>query len=165
MPHDSGRRSLQELADPHGVCFGCGVANDSGLHLHSYPDEDGVHVVATMLPDEKYCGWPGLAYGGYIAMVVDCHSNWTAIYAQYLAEGRALDSAPQIHCVTGNLSLTYRKPTPLGVPLTLRARTEGPVGHKTRVVCDVLANGIVTASADSVFARVDAAKLAERAHS
>lgn len=157
-------RSLQELADPDGICFGCGTAHPRGLHIRSYPDEDGVHVVATMLPDEKYCGWPGLAYGGYLAMLVDCHSNWTAIHAQYRAEGRAPDSLPRIHCVTGKLSLAYRKPTPLGVPLTLRARVEGEAGRKTRVLCDIIADGLVTVSGDSLFVRVDTDTLAAAAH-
>lgn len=157
-------RSFQETADPRGICFGCGTAHPEGLHIRSHPDPDGVHVVAEMLPDEKYCGWPGLVYGGYLAMLTDCHSNWTAIYAHYRNEGRTLDSQPQIHCVTGTLSLAYRRPTPLGVPLTLRARVEGPVGRKTRVICDILADGLVTVSGDSIFVRVDAKKLAERTH-
>lgn len=157
-------RSLQEAADPHGICFGCGTAHPQGLHIRSYPDADGIHVVATMMPDSKYCGWPGLVYGGYLAMIVDCHSNWTAIYAHYKAEARPLESFPRITCVTADLSLRYRKPTPLGVPLTLRARVEGPVGRKTRVVCDVIADGLVTVRGDSYFARVDAVELAGRAH-
>lgn len=157
--------SFQELADPHGVCFGCGTANPDGLHIHSYPDEDGVHVVAVVRPDPEYSGWPGLVYGGYLAMVADCHSNWTSIYAHYKAEGRALDSLPRIHCVTGRLSLSYRQPTPLGVPLTLRARVDGAVGRKTRVLCDIIAGGTVTVSAESLFVRVDTGKLAELAHS
>lgn len=154
-------RSFQEMADPHGVCFGCGTANPHGLHIQSYPDEDGVHVVSTMIPDSKYSGWPGLVYGGYLAMLADCHSNWTAIYAHYKAEGRGLDTLPQITCVTGTLSVAYHKPTPLGVPLTLRARVEGEVARKTRILCEIIADGVVTVRGDSVFVRVDTAKLAD----
>ncbi len=156
-------RSLQEIADPHGVCFGCGTANPHGLRIRSYPDADGVHVVATMTPDPRYCGWPTLVYGGYIAMLVDCHSNWTAIYAHYKAEGREPGSLPQITCATGTLSVTYRKPTPMGVPLLLRARVEGEVGKKTRILCDVIAGNTVTVRADSFFVRVDIDRLAARA--
>lgn len=156
--------SFQEVADPHGVCFGCGTAHPQGLHIRSYPDEDGIHVVATMMPDDKYCGWPGLAYGGYLAMIVDCHSNWTAIHSHYKEEGREMETLPRITCVTAKLSLSYRKPTPLGVPLTLRAKVEGPVGHKTRVLCDVIADGAVTVQGDSYFVRVNTAELARQAH-
>ena len=157
-------KSLQEIVDPHGICFGCGTAHAEGLHIRSYPDEDGVHVIATMTPSERYCGWPGLAYGGYLAMLSDCHSNWTAIYAHYKAENRSLTSDPQIMCVTGSLSVAYRKPTPLGVPLHLRSRVEGEVGRKTRVLTEISANGIVTVSADVVLVRVNVDDLAKQAH-
>lgn len=156
--------SLQELAEPEGTCFGCGQANAHGLRLKSYPDEDGEHVVAVMRPEEFHCGWPGLVYGGYLAMLVDCHSNWAAIHAHYKNEGREPGSLPRIHCATGQLTLRYVKPTPLGVPLTLRAHAQGKVGRATRILCDVLADGIVTVSADSLFFRVDAEKLAIQAH-
>ncbi|MGO1272768.1 MAG: PaaI family thioesterase, partial [Pseudomonas helleri] len=69
--------SLQDTAAPEGVCYGCGSNNPHGLHIKSYWHEDGVHVVAEHLPDARYCGWPDLVYGGLIAMLVDCHSNWT----------------------------------------------------------------------------------------
>lgn len=156
--------SFQETVDPHGVCFGCGTANPRGLHIKSYPDPDGIHVVATMNPEEWHCGWPGLVYGGYLAMIADCHCNWTAIYAHYQADGRPLDSLPQITCATYKLNLTYKKPTPLGVPLLLRARVDGPVGRKTKIVCDIIADDIVTVSIDSLFARVDTGALAVQAH-
>ena len=152
--------SFQELADPEGICFGCGTAHPDGLHIRSYPDDDGVHVVATILPNDKYSGWPGLAYGGYLAMLADCHSNWTAIYAHYKAAGRSLDSEPRIQCATGTLSLKYCKPTPLGVPLYLRSRVDGPVERKTRVLCEISANNIVTVVAEAVLVRVDVDTLA-----
>lgn len=54
-------------------------------------------------------------------MVADCHCNWAAM-APYKAEGREPGSLPKIDCATGQLTLRYRKPTPMGVPLRLRAR-------------------------------------------
>ena len=154
-------RSLQEIINPDGVCFGCGMGNSHGLHLKSYPDDDGVHVTATMRPEQWHCGWPGLVYGGYIAMLVDCHSNWTAMHALYRAEGRALDSLPRIHCATGQLTLRYRKPTPMGVPLYLKAKVDGKIGRTMRIVCDVMADGTMTVTAESLFFRVNADSLAQ----
>ena len=156
--------SLQDSAAPEGVCFGCGTSNVHGLHVKSFWHEDGVHVIAEHLPDAKYCGWPDLVYGGLIAMLVDCHSNWTAMAFHYRAQQREVDSLPRINCVTGNLGIKLVKPTPMGVPLTLRARVEGEVGRKSRVICEVYAGDVLTAVGDSIFVRVDTAELASQAH-
>lgn len=155
--------ALQDLAAPDGVCYGCGSAHPRGLHIKSHWHEDGVHVVATHLPGADFHGWPGLVYGGLIAMLVDCHSNWTAMAYHYRAEHRAPDSKPRIDCVTGSLGIKFLKPTPMGVPLTLKARVEGEVARKTRVLCEVYAGAVLTALGDSIFVRVDTARLAEAA--
>ena len=156
--------SLQDTAAPDGVCYGCGSSNPDGLHIKSFWDEDGVHVRAEYLPDPKYCGWPELVYGGLVAMLVDCHSNWTAMAYHYRMEHREVASLPRICCVTGNLGIKFIKPTPMGVPLTLRARVEGDVGRKTRILCEVYAGDVLTALGDSIFVRVDTGQLATAAH-
>lgn len=156
--------SLQDAAAPEGVCYGCGPSNSHGLHIKSHWHEDGVHVMAEHLPDAKYSGWPELVYGGLIAMLVDCHSNWTAMAYHYRAEGREVGSLPRIDCVTGNLGIKFIKPTPMGVTLTLRANVEGEVGRKSRIICEVYAGDVLTAIGDSVFVRVDTAQLIADAH-
>ena len=155
---------LQDLAAPEGVCYGCGDRNPHGLHIKSRWHADGVHVLAEHVPDARYCGWPDLVYGGLIAMLVDCHSNWTAMAYHYRTENREPGSLPRIDCVTGNLGIKFIKPTPMGVPLSLRAKVEGNVGRKTRVICEVYAGDVLTAVGDSVFVRVDTGALANAAH-
>lgn len=154
-------RSLQDLANPDGICFGCGPANVHGLQIKSYWDPDDIHVIMTHNPDERYVGWPKLVYGGFISCLVDCHSNWTAMAYHYRAEHREAGTLPRIDCVTGSLGVKYIKPTPMGVPLKLKARVEGEVGCKTRVICEVYAEDILTALGDSVFVRVDVGHLAK----
>ena len=154
---------IQDLAAPEGICYGCGTAHPSGLHIKSYWDADDVHVVCRHRPASEFTGWPGLVYGGLLAMLVDCHSNWTAMAYHYRAEGREPGSLPRIDCVTGQLNLSYLKPTPMGVELTLRARVEGEVSRKSRVICEVWAGDTLTVTADSVFVRVDTEKLRVRA--
>ena len=156
--------ALQDLAAPEGVCYGCGGRNPHGLHVKSYWDTDGVHVLAEHLPDSKYCGWPDLVYGGLLAMLVDCHSNWTAMAHHYRAEQREAGSLPRIDCVTGYLGIKYIKPTPMGVALTLRARLEGELGRKSKIICEVYAGDVLTAIGDSTFVRVDATQLSDAAH-
>jgi hypothetical protein len=156
--------SVQELAAPEGVCYGCGCSHPSGLHLKSHWHDDGIHLISRHSPDSTFLGWPGLVYGGLLAMLVDCHSNWTAMAYHYRAEGREPGSLPRIDCVTGQLNLTYLKPTPMGVELLLKARVEGEVGRKSRVICEVWADDVLTVSADSVFVRVDTERLKHKAH-
>lgn len=156
--------SLQDAAAPDGICYGCGGRNPHGLHVKSHWHEDGIHVVAEHLPDPMHCGWPELVYGGLIAMLVDCHSNWTAMAYHYRAEGREPGSLPRIDCVTGNLGIKFIKHTPMGVPLQLRARIEGDVGRKTQVICEIYAGDQLTAIGDSTFVRVDTSQLAAAAH-
>lgn len=156
--------ALQDLAAPDGVCFGCGSKNVYGLQIKSYWDTDNRHVIMSHIPGACYIGWPSLVYGGLIGCLVDCHSNWTAMANHYHTEGREVGTLPRIDCVTGSLSVKYIKPTPMGVPLTLKACVEGEVGRKTRVLCEVYAGSILTALGDSVFVRVDIGHLAKTAH-
>lgn len=153
--------ALQDLGNPEGICFGCGPKNKLGTQIKSYWDADNIHVVMTHTPDERYVGWPSLLYGGFISCLVDCHSNWTVIAHHYRMEGREPGTLPRIDCVTGTMNLKYIKPTPLGVPLTLKARIEGDVGRKTRVLCEVYAKDQLTVLGDSIFVRVDVGHLAK----
>ncbi|WP_019217897.1 PaaI family thioesterase [Legionella tunisiensis] len=157
--------ALQDLAAPDGICFGCGSKNMHGLRIKSYWDSDKLHVITTHLPDERYTGWPSLVYGGLLSCLIDCHSNWTAMAYHYRTEGREAGTLPRIDCVTGSLAVKYIKPTPMGIMLTLKARVEGKVERKTRVVCEVYAGDTLTALGDSVFVRVDVGHLAKTAHS
>ena len=156
--------ALQDLAAPDGICFGCGSKNTHGLRIKSYWDSDDLHVITTHMPDERYTGWPSLVYGGFISCLIDCHSNWTVMANHYRSEGRSAGTLPRIDCVTGSLGIKYIKPTPMGIMLTLKARVEGEVKRKTRVLCEVYAGDTLTALGDSLFVRVDIGHLASTAH-
>lgn len=153
--------ALQDLAAPDGVCFGCGVKNENGLKIKSYWDAEHAHVIMTHMPDTRYVGWPSLVYGGLISCLIDCHSNWTAMANHYLTEGREVTTLPRIDCVTGTLGVKYIKPTPMGVPLHLKAHVVGEVSRKTRILCEVYVGDILTALGDSIFVRVDVGHLAK----
>ncbi len=148
--------SLQDLCTPNGKCYGCGPANPDGLQIKSYWSEDGQFVVCTVDPVAKYTsGFKNAMYGGLIASLIDCHSNWTAMAFGYKAEGRTAGTLPLIASVTGSLSIKYLKPTPMDQPIYLKAWVEGEVGRKTRVLCELGPAGQVSATGDSVFVRID----------
>ncbi len=158
------KQALQDVVDSHGVCFGCGPSNPDGIQIKSYWDDENKNVIATVIPKDCFTGWPGLVYGGFLAMIIDCHSNWTVMAHHYRAEGREPGSLPKIDCVTGQLGIKYLKPTPMGVPLHLTGYIEGEVGRKTRVICEIRADDVLTVVADSIFVRVDTGNLAKQAH-
>jgi hypothetical protein len=145
---------------PEGTCFGCGPANPDGLKIKSYWSDDGQYVVANFTPAERFTsGLRNALYGGLIASLIDCHSNWTAMAFGYKAEGREPGSQPPVVSVTASLGVKYLKPTPIDAPLWLRAWVEGDVGRRTRVICELGWQDTVTATGDSVFARIDPATI------
>jgi hypothetical protein len=60
--------AIQDICKPDGICYGCGPSNPDGIQIKSRWAEDGIHVIATVIPAPKYTGWPGLVYGGFLAM-------------------------------------------------------------------------------------------------
>lgn len=158
------RKALQDIITPEGVCFGCGPANPDGLQIKSYLDDDGVHVVCDITPDNRFCGMPDIVYGGYLAMLADCHSGWTAKVAFLRADGASLDCRQPINAATARLTMHYRKPTPMGVPLHLKARPDGPASRRVSITCEMYAAGQLTVVAESVFVRVDHEELRQTAY-
>ncbi len=156
--------SLQDRAAPKLVCYCCGPAHPTGLRIKSYWDTSGQFVVTRHTPRPEFIGFPGLVYGGLLAMLVDCHSGWTAMAWHYRDEQREPESDPPIQCVTGNMNIDYLKPTPTGVELIIKAQVEGALSRKSRVLCEIWAGDVMTVKADTVFVRVDTEHLRARAH-
>ncbi|HVE43703.1 MAG TPA: PaaI family thioesterase [Gammaproteobacteria bacterium] len=146
--------ALQDIA-PTSICFGCGPNSKNGLKIKSYWDADNTHIIATYTPDSCYVGWESLLYGGITSCLIDCHSNWTVMAHHYRAENREMDTLPRIECVTGSLNVKYLRPIRIGVPLFLKAHIRGEIGRKTRVICKVYANDMLSALGDSIFVRVN----------
>lgn len=156
--------ALQDIGTPDGVCYGCGPANPDGHQIKSYWSDDGQFVIASFQPQPRHTGWKHWVYGGLIASLIDCHSNWTSIAFMHRLEGREVGTQPFISCVTGTLSIKYLKPTPIIGTVHLRAWVEGEITRKARVICDfihgdTLESGEVTAQGDSIFVRVDPSML------
>jgi hypothetical protein len=78
---------------------------------------------------------------------VDCHSIWTAIAFAHKEENRDLGSEPMIFFVTGKLSITFIKPTPISKLIHLNAWVDGEIDRKVKVICELGPSGDITASA------------------
>jgi len=111
----SESQSLQARYAPNNACFGCGPANPQGLRIRSIPEGD--RVVCDWTPESHHEAFPGVLNGGIIGSLLDCHSNWTAIW--HLMQQRGLDEA--IPMVTMEYSVKLRRPTPSTQPLHLEA--------------------------------------------
>jgi len=112
--------ALQDLM-PHNHCFGCGPNNPHGLRIKSRWSGSGPSE-ARFTPLAHHCAGPRhFVNGGVLATLIDCHCVCTAAAAAYLAAGRAIGAAPDIHYATFSLSLTYLRPTPIGTELVLLA--------------------------------------------
>jgi len=140
--------SLQEKYSPDGICFGCGPANEKGLHIRSFP-ENG-EVVAAWNAEPHHQAFPGVLNGGIIGALLDCHSNWTAAY--FLMKRDGLDQAPCT--VTAEFHVKLLRPTPTDVPIHLKARVVESSEDRATVEAELIANGKVCDTCRGVFVAV-----------
>lgn len=141
------------------ICYGCGQNNPNSLGIRTY--FDGEEGVCHFTPRPEHTAFPGVVYGGLIASLIDCHSIGTAIAAMYQAEGRQPGTDPEITCVTGNLNISFLKPTPTGVELVLRTHILELTEKKAVVACDVFAGDDPepTVEAETIAVRVRARRI------
>ena len=134
-------------------CHGCGADNEKGLHIKSYWEGD--EAIATWQAQPHHCGGRReFVNGGIIATLIDCHSLNLAIAHAYRGEQRPIGSAPRIGYVTGNLNVSYLKPTPMTEPLHLRARIMKVDGRKVWARCTLSAGGEICATGEVLGVRV-----------
>jgi acyl-CoA thioesterase FadM len=58
---------------------------------------------------------------------------------------------PDRPAMTARLTMRYRRPTPLGVPLTVSVRLDRTEGRKLLLSAAITAEGTVTVEAEAVF--------------
>jgi acyl-coenzyme A thioesterase PaaI-like protein len=90
------------------MCFVCGVENPAGLQIRFYNEGPGKVRVDWTAP-ECYQGYPGHLHGGIAAAILD------------EAAGRTILVGDKTRLfVTLKMTLRYRKPVPVNVPLVIR---------------------------------------------
>lgn len=133
-------------------CYGCGRLNQDGLQIKSYWDGD--ESVCLHQPKACYMAIPGMAYGGLIASLIDCHSTGTAAAAKYRTENREMDTLPPIRFLTASLLVNYLLPTPLNGPIEIRGKVKEVRGRKVVVESRLIAGGQVCATGEVVAVQV-----------
>jgi acyl-coenzyme A thioesterase PaaI-like protein len=140
--------SLQQTYSPNGICFGCGPANENGLHINSFPEGD--EVVAEWHAEPYHQAFPGVLNGGIIGALLDCHSNWTAAY--FLMKRDGLDQAPCT--VTAEFHVKLLRPTPVDGPITLKARVVESTEDRATVEAELIVGGKVCDTCRGIFVAV-----------
>lgn len=142
-------KAFQDYYPDHlSHCYGCGRLNEHGLQIKSYWDGD--ETVCTFTPRAYHIAIPGYVYGGLIASLIDCHCTGTAAAASYRAADRAMDTEPVFRFVTAALHVNYLHPTPLGLPLEIRARVTELKGRKVVMQATLSAEGQICAQGEVV---------------
>jgi uncharacterized protein (TIGR00369 family) len=138
-------KSLQQEYSPNSICFGCGPANEKGLHINSFPD--GNEVVAEWRAEPHHQAFPGMLNGGIIGALLDCHSNWTAAYHLMKRDGK---SEPDC-TVTADFHVKLLRPTPSDALITLRARVVESREDRATVEAELITNDKVCATCRGTF--------------
>ncbi len=140
--------ALQERYSPGSICFGCGPANERGLHVRSFLEGD--EVVATWQPEPHHQAFPGMLNGGIVGALLDSHSNWTA--AHHLIVRAGADKPPCT--VTADYAIKLKRPTPVDGPVHLRARVVESSDDRAVVEATMTAGDVVTATCRGTFVAV-----------
>ena len=127
-----------ELTFPSdGGCFGCSASNPNGLRLTFRRRGDSVlvrHAIA-----EHFHGAPGIAHGGIVATLLD----EVSCAAVFFVRGQMV--------VTGELSVRYERPCPVGRPLDLEAHVTAEHPRYLIVEAEVCEDGQVLARSHGKF--------------
>jgi acyl-coenzyme A thioesterase PaaI-like protein len=126
-------------------CIVTGPTNPMGVAAQTLRDGDDAVVRCTL--GDAFEGAPGRAHGGMVAALFD----------------EAMGFVLSIACTpafTGRLTVTYRAPVPLGVPLEFRARLTGRQGRKLLMAGEARHGQVLLAEAESLFVAVDPERFA-----
>ena len=141
-------KSIQETYAPNNACFGCGPANEKGLHIRSFPQGD--EVVAEFQPEPYQEAFPGMLSGGIIGTLLDCHCNWTA--AWHLM--KQTDDGHLPCTVTADYAIKLLRPTPTNEPVLLAAKVVASSADRATIEGTLSGGGKVCATCRGTFVAV-----------
>jgi acyl-coenzyme A thioesterase PaaI-like protein len=145
-------QSLQEKYAPDNICFGCGHANPRGLRIRSFAlgEDPYGEVVMEWMPQPHHQAFEQVLNGGIIGTLMDCHSNWTAVWHLMCRDG----SARALPCVTADFHVKMRRPTPSQQKLRITARAVESDGKRVKVEARLESGGETTATCVGNFVAV-----------
>jgi acyl-coenzyme A thioesterase PaaI-like protein len=117
-----------------------GLANPTGLVFDRWREGDTMVADVTLGP--AFEGAPGRAHGGIVAAAFD---DFTGAIIGMLQEP----------AFTGELTVRFVRPVPVGVPLRLRTWLDSRDGRKLHIRADAHAEGELVATCRAVYITVD----------
>jgi acyl-coenzyme A thioesterase PaaI-like protein len=125
-------------------CFVCGRENPVGLRLRWEQDEEKGEIRGRVTIPDSFNGYPGVAHGGIVAAVLDETAGRSIL----------VTGGFETLMVTARLDVTYRRPTPTGVPLEVVGRLLRHSGARAEAEAELLLpDGTVAARATVLLAR------------
>lgn len=121
-------------------CFVSGRWNPLGIGMEAERDGDGVRATVTL--GTAFEGAPGRSHGGIVAAIFDDVMGY-------------LLTVHGIPAFTGELTVRYLAPTPIGTELTYRSWMTHRDGRRILAEADAASDGDRTATATATFIEVD----------
>lgn len=121
-------------------CFVSGRWNPLGIGIEVHRDGDGVEATVTL--GTAFEGAPGRSHGGIVAAIFDDVMGY-------------LLTVHQIPAFTGELTIHYLAPTPMGTELTFNAEVVHRDGRRILTEATSYAEGRRIATAVATFIEVD----------
>jgi uncharacterized protein (TIGR00369 family) len=78
MTNKSNNLLWKPLPNLDKECFGCGLENQSGLHMTF--ETNGEQIRTKLMVPSQFRGWSKLVHGGVISTILDETMSWAAIF-------------------------------------------------------------------------------------
>lgn len=134
--------------DEFSVCFGCGRLNKEGHQLKTFLK--GEETISTYLPKENQTAISGVVYGGLLASLIDCHGTGSASAFYAKENGIELKKYNAPRFVTGNLNVSYLKPTSLKEILVIKGKLKEIKGRKVVVSIELFCKDVLTVKGEVI---------------
>ena len=124
------------------MCFVCGLENPIGLKVVF--EEEGKRVWAEFTPREEHQGFPGTFHGGLTGALLD------------ETMGRCLMvGGEERWMLSAKLEVRYRKPIPIGEPLTIMGEVVRDRGRVVETRGEIrLSDGSLAAQAKGIYIQI-----------
>ena len=153
--------AIQDLYAPeYSHCWGCGTAHPSGLHLKSYLSADGTYCYCQYTPACIYTGGvPGNLYGGFIAVLFDCHGTAAASALYLRSHELEVNASNMQRFITAHLEIDFITPTPMDIELRILAYPKEVSDRKVILSLELYCHERITARGKMVAVKHSRSKV------